>query len=209
LAVLDVSTRILRLLSELSDLYASALEEINRMGGEREYSPRTHEQHPAEHAPKASPKSRSIEAISDDILATYKSELSDVLQAALEEAHGLRGERSTDRINLEEVRERYAQNRDELRRMRAELEGEMQTVEKLVQEKGRRPVGGREDEPEIRRPAPERKTLYEQLGALRDERERPAGVGIRGVCRSCGNEVGLKDLFCDHCGAYLIRICFR
>jgi hypothetical protein len=210
MAVLHVSTRILRLISELSDIYATALEEINKLGGEREYSSRTRQQHAVELAPKApSSQSRSSEAISDDILATYKSELSDVYQAALEEAQRLRGERSTNRTNLDEVRERYAQEREELRRMRAELEAEMEEVGKLMQEKERSPVGGRGEEPEIRTPLPERKTLYEQLDALRNGRVGLVGVGFRAVCRSCGNEVGLKDLFCDHCGAYLIRICFR
>jgi hypothetical protein len=194
-----VTTRILRLISELSDIYATAFDEINRLGGEQEYASRALQNQPtAEPTSKAQPRLRSMEAISDDILATYESELTDVYKAALEEAQRLRGEKGASRIDLDQLREKYAQDREELHRMRAELEKETEIDEELFQEKERRPISGRREDLEFRRPARERKTLYEQLDA-----------GIRGVCRSCGNEVSIKDLFCDNCGAYLVRVFFR
>ncbi len=185
-----MSNRILRILSELSDIYATAFEEIDRLSGESEHTARTARIRSLELAPKGAPQSRSLEAISDDILATYKSELSDVYQAALEETQRLRGDRNTNKIKLDEVREMYERQREELRQMRLEHEREIQTIESLTAVKKRgSPVGRVATEPE----------------SVRGEQERLLGTR---VCRSCGNRVGPRDLFCDRCGSFLIRIYF-
>ena len=192
LTVGEMSTRILRLLSEFSDIYAAAFEEINRLTKEDEHSSSTGRGLGAD--PQGTPPSRTIKAITDDIIETYKSELSDVYQAALDEIQRLRGERNSNRTNLTETREKYALEREELSRMRGELAEKKTSLPADAEEREFHPY------------MPERNRLNEQLEALRDRRWISDEVS---VCWSCGNGVRPRDLFCDSCGSFLIGIRFR